>query len=64
MFFFNDRGTTEIYTLPRHAARPVVPGGVGPMTIAMLLSKVVEAAERRVGLSEPLPGGPGPSNPA
>lgn len=41
-----------------------VPGGVGPMTIAMLLSNVVEAAERRVGLSEPLPSGPGPSNPA
>jgi 5,10-methylene-tetrahydrofolate dehydrogenase/methenyl tetrahydrofolate cyclohydrolase len=25
-----------------------VPGGVGPMTIAMLLSNAVDAAERRV----------------
>jgi len=29
-----------------------VPGGVGPMTVAMLLSNVVEAAERRVGIAE------------
>jgi len=28
-----------------------VPGGVGPLTIAMLLSNTVEAAERRAGLS-------------
>ena len=27
-----------------------VPGGVGPMTVAMLLSNVVEAAERRIGM--------------
>ncbi|MEL7472059.1 MAG: bifunctional 5,10-methylenetetrahydrofolate dehydrogenase/5,10-methenyltetrahydrofolate cyclohydrolase [Planctomycetota bacterium] len=30
-----------------------VPGGVGPMTVAMLLSNVVEAAERRVGIPNP-----------
>lgn len=29
-----------------------VPGGVGPMTVAALLSNVVEAAERRSGLAE------------
>lgn len=29
-----------------------VPGGVGPMTIAFLLSNTVEAAERRLGASE------------
>ncbi len=28
-----------------------VPGGVGPMTVAALLSNVVEAAERRVGIA-------------
>lgn len=28
-----------------------VPGGVGPMTVATLLSNVVEAAERRVGIA-------------
>jgi len=28
-----------------------VPGGVGPMTVAMLLSNVVEAAERRAGIT-------------
>jgi methylenetetrahydrofolate dehydrogenase (NADP+)/methenyltetrahydrofolate cyclohydrolase len=28
-----------------------VPGGVGPMTIAMLLSNTVEAAERAAGLA-------------
>ena len=27
-----------------------VPGGVGPMTIAMLLTNTVEAAERRAGI--------------
>jgi 5,10-methylene-tetrahydrofolate dehydrogenase/methenyl tetrahydrofolate cyclohydrolase len=27
-----------------------VPGGVGPMTVSMLLQNVVEAAERRVGV--------------
>ena len=27
-----------------------VPGGVGPMTIAMLLSNTVEAAEQRLGI--------------
>ena len=27
-----------------------VPGGVGPLTIAMLLSNTVQAAERRLGL--------------
>ncbi|MFF5426569.1 MULTISPECIES: hypothetical protein [unclassified Streptomyces] len=27
-----------------------VPGGVGPMTIAVLLAQTVEAAERRLGL--------------
>lgn len=29
-----------------------VPGGVGPMTIAVLLRQTVEAAERQAGLSE------------
>jgi methylenetetrahydrofolate dehydrogenase (NADP+)/methenyltetrahydrofolate cyclohydrolase len=28
-----------------------VPGGVGPMTVAMLLANVVEAAERQAGLA-------------
>ncbi len=27
-----------------------VPGGVGPMTIAMLMTNTVEAVERRLGL--------------
>ena len=30
-----------------------VPGGVGPMTIAMLLRNTVVAAHRRAGLSDP-----------
>lgn len=34
----------------RASAITPVPGGVGPMTIACLLSNVVDAAERRVGL--------------
>ncbi len=34
--------------LPRAGAITPVPGGVGPMTIAMLLSNTVDAAERRV----------------
>jgi methylenetetrahydrofolate dehydrogenase (NADP+)/methenyltetrahydrofolate cyclohydrolase len=29
-----------------------VPGGVGPMTIAMLLTNTVEAAERRAAIAE------------
>ena len=35
----------------RAAAITPVPGGVGPMTIACLLSNVVDAAERRAGIS-------------
>lgn len=31
-----------------------VPGGVGPMTIAMLISNTVEAVERKLGLRQPL----------
>ena len=38
---------------PRAAAITPVPGGVGPLTVAMLLSNTVEAARRRLGL-EPL----------
>ena len=30
-----------------------VPGGVGPMTITMLLTNTVEAAERRIGIKKP-----------
>jgi len=30
-----------------------VPGGVGPVTVSMLLLNVVEAAERRVGRAVP-----------
>jgi methylenetetrahydrofolate dehydrogenase (NADP+)/methenyltetrahydrofolate cyclohydrolase len=30
-----------------------VPGGVGPMTVAMLMSNTVEAAARQAGLVEP-----------
>jgi len=30
-----------------------VPGGVGPMTIAMLLRNTVVAAHRRAGLTDP-----------
>jgi methylenetetrahydrofolate dehydrogenase (NADP+)/methenyltetrahydrofolate cyclohydrolase len=30
-----------------------VPGGVGPMTIAMLLRNTIVAANRRAGLAEP-----------
>ncbi|MFD7608132.1 bifunctional 5,10-methylenetetrahydrofolate dehydrogenase/5,10-methenyltetrahydrofolate cyclohydrolase [Streptomyces mirabilis] len=33
-----------------------VPGGVGPMTVAMLIHNTVRAAERSVGLSSPHPG--------
>ena len=29
-----------------------VPGGVGPLTIAMLMRNTIEAAERRTGLAE------------
>ena len=32
-----------------------VPGGVGPMTIAMLLVNTVEAAERSIGINQPQP---------
>ena len=32
-----------------------VPGGVGPMTIAMLLVNTVEAAERSIGVNRPQP---------
>jgi methylenetetrahydrofolate dehydrogenase (NADP+)/methenyltetrahydrofolate cyclohydrolase len=32
-----------------------VPGGVGPMTVAMLLVNTVEAAERSIGMSAPQP---------
>ena len=32
-----------------------VPGGVGPMTVAMLLVNTVEAAERSIGMTAPQP---------
>jgi methylenetetrahydrofolate dehydrogenase (NADP+)/methenyltetrahydrofolate cyclohydrolase len=35
------------------AAITPVPGGVGPMTIAMLLRNTLVAAHRRAGLAEP-----------
>ncbi len=34
---------------PRAAAITPVPGGVGPLTVAMLLANTVEAARRRLG---------------
>ena len=37
--------------LARAGAITPVPGGVGPMTIAMLLVNAVEAAERKAGLA-------------
>ena len=37
----------------RAAAITPVPGGVGPMTIAMLLVNTVTSAKRRAGLSLP-----------
>jgi methylenetetrahydrofolate dehydrogenase (NADP+)/methenyltetrahydrofolate cyclohydrolase len=35
---------------PRAAAITPVPGGVGPLTVAMLIANTVEAARRRLGL--------------
>ena len=37
----------------RAAAITPVPGGVGPMTIAMLLRNTIVAAHRRAGLPDP-----------
>jgi methylenetetrahydrofolate dehydrogenase (NADP+)/methenyltetrahydrofolate cyclohydrolase len=37
---------------PRAAAITPVPGGVGPLTVAMLIANTVEAARRRLGLAE------------
>jgi methylenetetrahydrofolate dehydrogenase (NADP+)/methenyltetrahydrofolate cyclohydrolase len=41
----------------RAGALTPVPGGVGPLTIAMLMSNTVSAAERSAGLSSPRAGG-------
>ena len=41
----------------RAGALTPVPGGVGPLTIAMLMSNTVSAAERSAGLSPPRAGG-------
>jgi methylenetetrahydrofolate dehydrogenase (NADP+)/methenyltetrahydrofolate cyclohydrolase len=38
---------------PRAAAITPVPGGVGPLTVAMLLVNTLTAARQRQGLSEP-----------
>jgi methylenetetrahydrofolate dehydrogenase (NADP+)/methenyltetrahydrofolate cyclohydrolase len=32
-----------------------VPGGVGPMTIAMLVANTVRGAEKKAGLAAPMP---------
>jgi len=37
---------------PRAGAITPVPGGVGPLTVAMLLANTVSAARRRLGLGE------------
>jgi len=36
---------------PRAAAITPVPGGVGPLTVAMLMTNTVTAARRRLGLA-------------
>ena len=41
-------GDVDFAAAERAAYITPVPGGVGPMTIAMLLQNVAEAAERRV----------------
>lgn len=47
-------GDVEFEAARRLAAHiSPVPGGVGPMTVSMLLLNVVEAAERRYGRAEP-----------
>jgi methylenetetrahydrofolate dehydrogenase (NADP+)/methenyltetrahydrofolate cyclohydrolase len=38
------------------SARTPVPGGVGPLTIAMLMSNTVQLAEHRFASQTPLPG--------
>jgi len=45
--------------LPVAAAISPVPGGVGPMTIAMLLANTFRAAARAAGLDEREPRGQG-----
>ena len=45
-------GDVELEAAAKHSsAYTPVPGGVGPMTIASLISNTVEAAERQFGLS-------------
>ncbi|HET9470127.1 MAG TPA: hypothetical protein VFO24_03420, partial [Usitatibacter sp.] len=39
---------------PVASAMTPVPGGVGPMTIAMLLANTVRSAERVAGIASPL----------
>lgn len=43
------KGDVEFDEVIKNADCSPVPGGVGPMTVAMLLNNVVEAAERKVG---------------
>jgi methylenetetrahydrofolate dehydrogenase (NADP+) / methenyltetrahydrofolate cyclohydrolase len=55
---FDKRGSLLVGDVnPRDVARMAsaytpVPGGVGPLTIAMLMRNTIEAAERRTGLPE------------
>ena len=42
-----------LLTPPVAGAITPVPGGVGPMTIAMLLRNTLVAAQRRAGLQDP-----------
>ena len=44
-------GDVEKAAYPKTSAYTPVPGGVGPMTIATLISQTVEAAGRRLGLA-------------
>jgi methylenetetrahydrofolate dehydrogenase (NADP+)/methenyltetrahydrofolate cyclohydrolase len=56
MAAFANRGSLLIGDVhPRHMARKAgaytpVPGGVGPLTIAMLMMNTIESAERRLGV--------------
>jgi methylenetetrahydrofolate dehydrogenase (NADP+)/methenyltetrahydrofolate cyclohydrolase len=56
---FEEKGSVLVgdvdYTrvAPRAAAITPVPGGVGPLTVAMLLVNTLTAARQRQGLSEP-----------
>ena len=50
----NDRSLGDVHPLDvaeTAAAYTPVPGGVGPLTIAMLMVNTIESAERRIGVT-------------